>query len=108
MLPTLFNTEAPLAAARDVDDAALMQPLSSWWKGAWGGREYGAEWSLGRKGVWGGREYGAEGSQGRRGVWGGREYGAVGSMGRSGVWGGWEGRLAATSSWAETPDAARA
>ena len=37
-------------------------------KGAWGGREYGAEGSLGRKGGWGGREYGAEGSMGRKGV----------------------------------------
>jgi hypothetical protein len=64
--------------------------------GGWGGREYGAdsegsrpgaEGSMGRKGGWGGREYGAEGSMGGKGVWGGGEYGAEGSMGRKGVWG---------------------
>ena len=48
-------------------------------KGAWGGREYGADGSMGRKGVWGEKEYGAEGSLGRKGVWGGREYGALGT-----------------------------
>ena len=57
-------------------------------KGAWGGREPGAEGSLGRKGVWGGWESGADGSLGRKGVWGGREYGAEGSMGRKGALGG--------------------
>jgi hypothetical protein len=67
-------------------------------KGAWGGREPGAEgsmgrkgaWggrSMGRKGAWGGREHGAEGSMGRRGVWGEREYGAEGRLGRKGAWG---------------------
>ena len=48
-------------------------------KGAWGGREAGAEGSLGRKAAWGGR------SMGRKGAWGGREAGADGSMGRNGV-----------------------
>jgi hypothetical protein len=50
--------------------------------GGWGGREYGAEASLGRKGAWGGpggSEYGAEASMGRKRVWGGREYGAQGA-----------------------------
>jgi hypothetical protein len=49
-------------------------------KRAWGGREYGAEGSmgrfqgrLGRKGASGGREPGAEGSTGRKGGWGGRD-----------------------------------
>jgi hypothetical protein len=46
-----------------------------------GGRENGAEASLGRKVARGG------GSEGRRG---GREHGADGSMGRTGAWGGWE------------------
>ena len=56
-------------------------------KGAWGGREYGADGRLGRTGVWGGREYGADGSTGQKGGWGGRdsEYGTEGSMGRKGV-----------------------
>ena len=57
----------------------------------WGGREAGAEGSLGRKGGWGGREPEVEGSLGRKGAWGGREYGAEGSMGRTeGAWGGGE------------------
>ena len=65
-------------------------------KGAGGGREHGAEGSMGRfqgrqgrKGGWGGREHGAEGSMGRKGVRGGREAGAEGtrSMGRKGGWG---------------------
>ena len=43
--------------------------------GGWGGREYGAEGSMGRKG----REHGAEGTLGRNGVWGGTEYGAQGT-----------------------------
>ena len=59
------------------------------WGGSegWGGREYGADGRLGRTGVWGGSEYGADGSTGQKGGWGGREYGAEGSMGRKGVWG---------------------
>jgi hypothetical protein len=55
-----------------------------------GGRENGAEASVGWKGAGGGsegrggREYGAEGRQGRTGpgVWGGAEYGAEGRLGR--------------------------
>jgi hypothetical protein len=44
------------------------------WTGVWGGREHGAEGSMGRKGAWGGREHGAEGSMGWNGVlvWGAR------------------------------------
>ena len=48
---------------------------------------------MGRKGGRGGREYGAEGSMGRKGGWGGslrpgeHASGAEGSMGRKGVWG---------------------
>jgi hypothetical protein len=63
-------------------------------KGAWGGNEPGADGRLGRKrrlgrtGGWGGREAGADGRLGRTGVWGGREYGAEGSLGRKGAWGG--------------------
>ena len=45
-------------------------------RAGWGGREPGAEGSLGRKGAWGGREAGAEASLGRKGAWGGREAGA--------------------------------
>ncbi len=58
--------------------------------GVWGGRESGAERSLGRKGSWGGWESasGAEGSLGRKGVWGGWESGAEGSLERKGLWGG--------------------
>ncbi len=68
-----------------------------------GGRENGAEASLGRKGVWGGSEGrgergygpGADRRLGRTGVWGGSEPGAEGSMaeasmGRKRVWGGRE------------------
>jgi hypothetical protein len=66
-----------------------------------GGREAGAEGSMGRKGALGGREYEAEGSMGRKRGWGGREHwaggslpqaehGADGSMGRKGAWGGRE------------------
>jgi hypothetical protein len=58
--------------------------------GGWGGREYGAEATLGRKGAWGGREHGADGSMGRKRGWGRREAGAEGSMGRKGAWGGSE------------------
>ena len=48
-------------------------------KAGWGGREPGADGSMGRTGGWGGREAGAKGSMGRKGAWGGREYGALGT-----------------------------
>ena len=48
--------------------------------------EPGADGSVGLKRGWGGREYGADGSMGRKCAQkqgcGGREYGAEGSMGR--------------------------
>ena len=55
-----------------------------------GGRQAGAEGSMGRTGAWGGKEHGADGSMGRTGGWGGREAGAKGSLGRKGAWGGRE------------------
>ena len=89
--------------------------------GVRGGREYGAEGSLGRKGAcvhtWGGQERGARvlgapSSLGRQAAWGAREpgaelegslsreVGAPGSLERKGAWGGrdpqWAGREAAT------------
>ena len=59
-------------------------------EGSLGRKEHGAEWSIGRNGVSGGREAGADGSMGRNGAWGGTagtEYGGKRSMGRKGVWG---------------------
>ncbi len=54
-------------------------------KGAWGGREYGAEASLGRKGAGLGRLQGGKGvcHQGRKGGWGGlgRSVGRMGARG---------------------------
>ncbi len=41
-------------------------------KRGWGGREYGAKGSMGRKGVWGGSKAGVEGSMGQKGAWGAR------------------------------------
>ena len=64
-------------------DSAADRPRA---RGVWGGRESGAEGSMGLRGAWGVREYGAEGSLGRMGVWGGREAGAD----SEGAWGGWE------------------
>jgi hypothetical protein len=54
-------------------------------KGAWGGREAGADGMLGRTGCWDGREAGAEASLERKRAWGGREHGAEGNMGRKGA-----------------------
>ena len=61
-------------------DSLMVTQITLGRKGAshWGGRESGADGSLGRMAG----EPGADGSLGRIGVWGGRGYGAEWSLGR--------------------------